>query len=199
MLLRRSLGFSLAFAFCLLAVSSSASFSQEQHYRGRKYKAPPPTAHIEVEVLMKENGKPIMNAAVVFNPFDKKGKDLGNLEVKTGPDGKAVINIIPVGSTVDVQVIATGFATYAGQYDIDTATKDISISMLRPRAQVSAYENNEGKASERKPGVQEPHWLKPSDKAAPSASGAASSAPATSSTPPASNAGNSDSSNSTTK
>lgn len=200
MLLRRSLGISLALTFCLLTVSSSASLSQEQHYRGRKYKAPPPTAHIEVEVLRKDNGKPIMNAAVVFNPFDQKGKDLGNLEVKTGPDGKAVIEIIPIGSTVDVQVIATGFATYAGQYDINTATKEISVSMLRPRAQVSAYQNNDGKASERKPGVQEPSWLKPSAKAAPSASGSTSTAP--SSTPPASSSGasqNPDSSKSTTK
>lgn len=197
MLLRRSLGFSLAFAFCLLMVSSSASFSQEQHYRGRKYKAPPPSAHIEVEVLKKENGKPIMNAAVVFNPFDKKGKDLGNLEVKTGPDGKAVIDIIPVGSTVDVQIIATGFATYAGQYDIDSATKDISVSMVRPRAQVSAYENNEGKASERKPGVQDPNWLKAKPKAA---AGSSSTAPASSSGASGSGGSqNSGSSTSTTK
>ena len=196
MLLRRSLGLSLAFAFCLLMVSSAASFSQEQHYRGRKYKAPPPTAHIEVEVLKKENGKPIMNAAVVFNPFDKKGKDLGNLEVKTGPDGKAIIDIIPVGSTVDVQIIATGFSTYAGQYDIDSATKDISVSMVRPRAQVSAYENNEGKASERKAGVQDPNWLKAKPKAAAPAAGTSSTAPASSSV--ASGSGSSQSSGSST-
>ncbi len=189
MLLRRSIGLSLAF-FCLLMVSSSVSFGQDQHFRGRKYKAPPPSAHIEVEVLKKENGKPIMNAAVVFNPFDKNGKDLGNLEVKTGPDGKAVIDIIPVGSTVDVQVIATGFSTFAQQYDIDTASRSISISMIRPRAQVSAYEDNDGKAAERKAGVQEPNWLKPKAKdaasatttSASSASGAASTAPASSST-----------------
>src|SRR5215469_4870657 len=100
MFARRSFCFSLALAFTLMCVCSPTSFG-EQHFRGRKYKAPPPTAHIEVEVLRKDNGKPIMNAAVVFNPFDQKGKDLGNLEVKTGPDGKAIINIIPVGSTVD--------------------------------------------------------------------------------------------------
>lgn len=180
MLVRRSFCLSLAFAFALLCVSSPASFG-EQHFRGRKYKAPPPTSHIEVEVLRKENGKPIMNAAVVFNPFDKNGKDLGNLEVKTGPDGKAIIDIIPVGSTVDVQVIATGFSTFAQQYDIDGAKKDISVSMLRPRAQVSAYQNNEGQASQRKAGVQEPDWpnLKtsstPQTNAAPATSGSAAS------------------------
>lgn len=174
MLVRRSFCFSLAFAFALLCISSPASFG-EQHFRGRKYKAPPPTSHIEVEVLRKENGKPIMNAAVVFNPFDKNGKDLGNLEVKTGPDGKAIIDIIPVGSTVDVQVIATGFSTFAQQYDIDAAKKDISIAMVRPREQVSAYQNNEGKAAVRKPGVQEPDWPNLKTGAAPAANGAAAS------------------------
>lgn len=201
MLLRRSFGFSLAFVFCLLMVSSPASFGQDQHFRGRKYKAPPPSAHIEVEVLRKENGKPLMNAAVVFNPFDKNGKDLGNLEVKTGPDGKAVIDIIPVGSTVDVQVIATGFSTFAQQYDIDTASKNISVSMIRPRAQVSAYENNEGKAAQRQPGVQEPGWLKSNAKTAAPATGSASAAPA-SPAQPASGSGasqNADSPKSTTK
>ncbi|GGA62124.1 hypothetical protein GCM10011507_12080 [Edaphobacter acidisoli] len=200
--LRRSLGFSLAFTFCLLTVASSASFSQEQHYRGRKYKAPPPTAHIEVEVLRKDNGKPLMNAAVVFNPFDQKGKDLGNLEVKTGPDGKAVIDIIPVGSTVDVQVIATGFSTFAQQYEVDSATKDISVSMIRPRAQVSAYQNNEDKASERKPGVQEPDWPNLKTNAT---SQTNTAPPASGSTPPPSGSSssgssqNSNSSNSNTK
>jgi hypothetical protein len=76
--------------------------------------------------------------------------------VKSGPDGKAAIDVIPTGSKVRVQVIAGGFATFAEDYIVDTATKEISIKMLRPRAQVSAYEDNTGKASQRKPGVQEP-------------------------------------------
>ena len=168
--------------FCFALASSWQAKAGEQHYRSRKYKAPPQTARIEVEVLKKENGQPLMNAAVVFNPFDQKGKDLGNLEVKTGPDGKATIDVIPVGSRVDVQIIANGFATYAGSYQIDGPTKDISVSMLRPRAQVSAYENNDGKASDRKWGVQEPVRPKPQTGAPvtvkPSTPSASSSAPA---------------------
>lgn len=131
---------------------SSQAFSQ---YRGRKYKAPPPTSRIEVQVIKKLTGKPIPNAAVVFNP-SKDGKDLGNLEVKTDPEGKAVIDVIPTGSTVRVQVIATGFATFAEDYLIDQPTKQIDIVLLAPRAQISAYQDNDGKAAERKPGVQEP-------------------------------------------
>lgn len=149
---RTSFWFQFALALCLSLLLSSPSFGQ---YRGRKYKAPPPTSRIEVKVVKKFNGKPIPNAAVVFNP-SKDGKDLGNLEVKTDPDGKAVIDIIPTGSTVRVQVIADGFATYGQDYLIDQPTKEIDITMLRPQEQISAYEDNLGKAAVRKPGVQEP-------------------------------------------
>lgn len=182
---RRTVWLSLALVFSFVLASSWQAFAQDsQPYRGRKYKAPPPTAHIEVEVLKKENGKPIMNAAVVFNPT-MNGKDLGNLEVKTDPDGKAVIDVIPVGSKVDVQIIANGFATFAQTYDIDKPSKDISISMIPPRAQVSAYQDNDGKASTRNAGVQEP--IRPKAAAAPAASTppASTSAPAQSSTAPA--------------
>jgi hypothetical protein len=123
--------------------------------RGRKYKAPPATSHIEVTVVKKFNGKPISNAAVVFDAT-MDGKDQGSLEVKTDPDGKAAIDVIPTGSTVRVQVIATGFATFADDYLISEPSRQISVSMLRPQEQISSYVDNEGKAATRKPGVQEP-------------------------------------------
>jgi hypothetical protein len=148
---RRTLWSSFTLVACIALFASAPAFGQ---YRGRKYKAPPPTSHIEVLVTKKYNGKPISNAAVVFNP-SRDGKDLGNLEVKTDPDGKASIDVIPTGSTVRVQVIAPGFSTFGEDYVIDQASKEIAIVMLRPQAQISAYENNSGKAAERKPGVQE--------------------------------------------
>lgn len=141
-----------------------AADATAQSRRGRKYKAPPETSHIEVLVTKKSNGKPIQNAAVVFHPM-KDGKDEGNLEVKTDPEGKATVDIIPTGSTVRVQVIASGFATFADDYEIAEATKSISVAMLRPQEQVSAYQDNSGKASTRRPGVQEP--VKPSTQAQP--------------------------------
>jgi hypothetical protein len=128
--------------------------------RGRKYKAPDPTSHIEVEVTKKFNGKPIPNAAVVFDAT-LDGKDQGSLEVKTDPDGKATIDIIPTGSTVRVQVIATGYATFAQEYPVDGPSKSIAVAMMHPQAQVSSYVDNTGKASTRKPGVQEPIRPKP--------------------------------------
>lgn len=124
-------------------------------YRGRKYKAPPATSHIEVNVLRSYNGKPVANAAVVFRSV-KDGKDEGNLEVKTNEEGKAVIDVIPTGSKVQVQVIADGFATFAESYQVDEPDRTIEIKMLRPRAQVSLYQDNSGKPAQMKPGIQEP-------------------------------------------
>ena len=123
--------------------------------RGRKYKVPEDTSHITVTVLKDQNGKPILNAAVVFHPV-KDGRDEGNLEVKTNDDGKAIIDVIPTGSTVNVQVIADGYATFAGEYVVAEASREIEIKMIRPRAQISTYHDNRGEASQRPIGVQEP-------------------------------------------
>ena len=194
MLLRTHSGH--AFVFCPVAMSlclfallvplvpmharaQDDSTTPEQH--GRKYKAPPVTSRIEVTVLKGFNKKPIMNAAVVFHPV-KDGRDEGNMEMKTDPDGKAVIDVIPTGSKVTIQVIADGFATFAEDYQINEASRQIVISMLRPRAQVSAYIDNNGKPAELKPGVQEP--VRPTKPATPSTSSAPpSTAPGTSPTP----------------
>jgi hypothetical protein len=152
----RFIGLCLLLAFGLPVASSNYAHAQDAPAkRGRKYKAPPATSHIQVTVVKKYNGKPISNAAVVFQST-LDGKDEGNLEVKTDPDGKATIDVIPTGSTVRVQVIATGFATYAEDYVVSEPSRQISVAMLRPQEQVSSYVDNEGKTSTVKPGVQEP-------------------------------------------
>ena len=141
----------LVFPLLLSLLLSVSCFGQ----RGRKYKPPPETSHIEVVVTKKSNGKPISNAAVIFHST-RDGLEEGNLEVKTDPEGKASIDIIPTGSTVRVQVIADGYATYAEEYLVAEASRSIPVVMLRPREQISAYEDNTGKVSQRKSGVQEP-------------------------------------------
>jgi hypothetical protein len=157
MLQRRSYWSRIALVCVTALVTASTLLAQDSPVkRGRKYKPPPETSKITVQVTKKFNGKPIMNAAVIFNPY-KDGKDIGNLEVKTDPEGKATIDIIPTGSLVRVQVIANGFATYAEDFQIDEPVRDIPIAMLRPQEQVSSYVDNTGKASSRKPGVQEPN------------------------------------------
>jgi hypothetical protein len=170
---RRTVWSQIALASCIvlcmvLFSSSLASGQDDSAHRGRKYKAPLPTAHIEVLVTKKFNGKPIANAAVIFySSLD--GKDEGNLEVKTDPDGKAILDVLPIGSTVRVQVIATGFSTYAEEYDVPDPTRQISIAMIRPQEQISSYVDNQGKTAARKPGVQEPVRSKSQTSAKPTA------------------------------
>lgn len=131
--------------------------------RWRKEKPLAPAAKITVNVEKALNGKPISNAAVIFRAF-KEGRQQGSMEVKTDPDGNASIDIIEIGSHVKVQVIADGYATAAQEFDVQSDEKSVSFKMLKPRAQVSAYEDNDGKASERPSGVQEPKYLPPSKK-----------------------------------
>ncbi|QHN03297.1 carboxypeptidase regulatory-like domain-containing protein [Granulicella sp. WH15] len=145
---------SLALAFSLAPTLMLPVHAQDDnHYRGRKYKAPPETSHLEVLVLKGFNQKPIVNAAVVFRPI-LDGKEIGTLEVKTDPDGKATIDVIPKGSTVTLQVIADGFATHAEDFVLSDS-RSIVVKMLRPQAQISAYEDNRGKVADRPAGVQE--------------------------------------------
>ena len=176
--LRRTSCSQLAVLCCIALVSCLPALAQdapEKH--GRKYKAPPPTSHIEVTVLKKFNGKPISNAAVIFDAT-LDGKDQGNLEVKTDPDGKATIDVIPTGSNVRVQVIATGFATYAEDYLVTESSREITVSMVHPQEQLSSYQDNQGKTATRKPGVQEPvRPTTPKAKPAPSAPAATQQPP----------------------
>jgi hypothetical protein len=146
----RVISASISLVFCALTMSSQ----DDTKNRGRKYKAPPETSHIEVTVLRDASGRPIPNAAVILRP-SKDGRDIGSMELKTGPDGKASVDIIPTGSVVGIQVIASGFSTHGGQFEVPTTTKDVTVRMLRPKAQVSTYETN-GSGENRGAGVQEP-------------------------------------------
>jgi hypothetical protein len=92
---------------------------------------------------------------VVFHAT-MNGRDDGNMEVKTDPEGKATIDVIEVGSDVSVQVIANGFATFAQDINIVGANKVLDVKLVRPREQVSQYQDNSGKAAQVRPGVQEP-------------------------------------------
>jgi hypothetical protein len=134
--LRLRSGISLS-ALLLLAISSFSAYAQDTSNRGRKYKAPPPTAHISIAVIKDANGKPIENAAVVFHLTGEEGK--GNMEMKTNEEGKAVIDVVPIGDTMRLQVVAEGFQTYGQDYKIDTDAKEITVRLKRPQAQYSTY------------------------------------------------------------
>src|SRR5450631_2961280 len=92
-----------AIASMLLAAVSAVSLiyahdAPNVAKRGRKYKAPPPTARFEVTVLRASTGKPVENASVIFHPLEN-GRDSGNMELKTNDEGKAVIDLLELGSS----------------------------------------------------------------------------------------------------
>ena len=141
MRLRSYLRFCALVASLGLACGSIALHAQDDNnYRGRKYKAPPPSARIEVTVLRDSSGKPIQDAHVIFHPVEGD-KDKGSMELKTNEDGKAVIDVIPIGDTVRLQIIANGFQTYGHDFKIDKPEMSMEIRMKRPGEQYSVYKD----------------------------------------------------------
>lgn len=126
-------------AVAVTALSAAVCAHAQDEARGRKYKDPPPVAHISVVVSRASNGKPVENAAVIFHTFHQ-GKDQGNMEVKTNEDGKAVIDVIPIGDEVQVQVFKTGFQTWGQTFTNDLATRDLLIKVKPPAGQYSTYQ-----------------------------------------------------------
>ncbi|HEX4038656.1 MAG TPA: carboxypeptidase-like regulatory domain-containing protein [Acidobacteriaceae bacterium] len=120
----------------------SSGHGQEQG-RGRKYKAPPPTCKVTVTVVRSYNGKPVEAASVVFHPL-KDGKDDGNLELKTNEAGRVSIDLIPIGDTIRLQVIADGFQTYGREYALPTDAKEIVVKLNRPGQPYSIYRPHPG-------------------------------------------------------
>ena len=142
MLHRSLLRFSIALACIGLIAGSIALRAQDDSsYHGRKYKAPPPSSRIEVTVLRDSSGKPIEDAHVILHPIEGDN-DKGALELKTNEDGKIIIDVIPIGDTVRLQVIASGFQTYGQDYKIDKPEISMEIRMKRPGGQYSIYKNN---------------------------------------------------------
>jgi hypothetical protein len=123
----------------LVLSSLTAGAQQNASNRGRKYKSPPPTARIEVTVVRDVNDKPIVNAAVIFHLI---GGEKGNMELKTNEDGKAVIDVLTIGYTVRMQIIAKGFQTFGDDYKIDKDKMAIDIRMKRPGEQYSIYSSH---------------------------------------------------------
>jgi hypothetical protein len=121
----------------LVCLSLPASAQQ----RGRKFKSPPPTARVQVTVVRDASGKPIENASVIFHPVEGD-KNRGDMELKTRDDGTAMIDLLPVGSTVRLQIIAKGFQTYGRDYKIDQADLAFEVRMKRPGEQYSIYNDH---------------------------------------------------------
>ena len=123
--------------------AASVAYGQDAPKRGRKYKAPPPTSHVEVTVLRSTTGKPLPDAAVIFHPLEN-GHDNGNMELKTDEDGKAKLDLLVTGSNVRIQVIADGWQTFGQDYKIDKDNVAIEVKLSRPVGQYSIYKKDGG-------------------------------------------------------
>lgn len=137
-------------AFALLAGSLFAGAQQDNARKGRKYRVPPPSSRIEVTVLRDSSGKPIEHAAVIFHPIEGE-RDKGGMELKSNEDGIAVIDVIPIGDTVRLQVIAKGFQTYGIDFKVDKPAIVMEVRMKRPGEQYSIYKNRGETAEADKP------------------------------------------------
>lgn len=135
---RRSFLRSVAALAVLLLIAGSVTADAQKIKRGRKYKAAPPTSRIEVLVLRDSDQKPIENAAVIFHTLN----DPGNMELKSNEDGKALIDVLPIGETIRLQIIAKGFKTYGQDYQIDKDQMAIEVRMKRPGEQYSIYKDH---------------------------------------------------------
>jgi hypothetical protein len=135
----RHISRSVTLAVALLTVSGISLSAQDSAHRGRKYKPPPPTSRIEVTVVRDADSKPIENAAVVFQLVGEKG----NMELKTDEDGRSVIDVLPTGSKMRLQIIAKGYQTYGQEYMIDKAELAFGIRLKRPGEQYSIYKNHD--------------------------------------------------------
>lgn len=174
MLCRRKIRHIVVAASVLLLAGLSLT-AQDTKHRGRKYKAPPPTSRIEVTILRDSDSKPIENASVIFHMVG----DTGNMELKTNEDGKAMIDVLPMGSKLRLQVIAKGFQTYGEDLANDTAELNIGVRLKRPGEQYSIYKNHDqsadagkekGAPSEKNSGSGDPPKEKRADSEQPSGS-----------------------------
>ena len=138
--------FALASAIALALLLPGVHAQDQSTQKLRKYKAPPPAATIEVTVLKASNGKPIENAAVIFRPIEGD-RDRGGMELKTNSDGKATIDVIPIGDTIRLHIIAKGFQTYGEDFKVDKERMSMEVRLKRPGEQFSVYKDSNGTSS----------------------------------------------------
>ena len=99
---------------------------------------------IQVKV-MNLDGKPIDRASVIVkfvsgHSVVKLGKNImTHWEMRTNQDGIAKIPELPRGKVL-VQVIAQGFQTFGGTFEVEEPEKTLEIKLNPPQAQYSAHQ-----------------------------------------------------------
>lgn len=137
-------GYSIALLLATLAFITAANAQKDEDNE--------PTSMLNFVIVKDDNGKPVRNAAVIMHAVNREGKqERGDLELKTDLDGKANFDGVPYGR-LRVQVLASGFQTYGGDYDVNQAQMNFTIKLKRPQNQYSIYGSpNDGKPDNKTP------------------------------------------------
>jgi hypothetical protein len=123
---------SLAVSFAFLFIISAALV------------AGPPMSRIRIEVKDLENN-PVDSASVVLKFSEGRSalklgkKSMKTWETRTSQEGVARLPSIPQGK-VRIQIIAKGYQTYGGDFDVNQDEQTIEIKLNPPQPQFSAHE-----------------------------------------------------------
>jgi len=102
------------------------------------------TTKLQVRVTNLE-GKPVDRASVVVKFLKgrsalKLGKKVyTHWETRTNQDGLAKVPELPQGQLL-IQVIAKGYQTYGGTFDVNEEEKTVEVKLNPPQPQYSAHE-----------------------------------------------------------
>ncbi len=105
---------------------------------------------ITIKVVKEETGKPVRNATVVLHPLNSKGKEEGNINLKTDAEGKTTYNSFPYGK-IRVQVIAKGRKTFGQDYVVDKSSHEFEVKLKPPAEMYSIYKDNPEEKPAEKP------------------------------------------------
>jgi hypothetical protein len=104
-----------------------------------KKKKEPDAAALNFLVLKEANGKPVRNASIVLHALEDNGKQAkGGYELKTDNEGKTSFDGVPYGK-LRIQVLAPGYQTFGGDFDINQPQHEIVIKLKPPQGQYSIY------------------------------------------------------------
>jgi len=105
-------------------------------------------ARLTVEVRSADSGKPVDRASVIVRFRHGVGVNLKkiqtNWETKTSEAGIVKLPSMPQGE-ISIQVIANGFQTHGGIYQVTEPEQTISIKVNRPQRQYSEHEAQDKK------------------------------------------------------
>ena len=107
-------------------------------------------------------GSPVRDARIVMRVM-KHGNDQGEMEVRTDANGSVEQDIIPIGNTVRLQILAPGFQAYSIDYPVNSLVKNLVVRLKQEPLIVhaAATEQRADVAKSTSPAsvYREPEWV----------------------------------------